>query len=77
LEHSIISKLYPPLLYYVISLATATTTATATATATDADADAATDAATDATNTTGVAVIIPGGGRQLNGHVNNNQSYER
>jgi hypothetical protein len=75
LEHSIISKLYPPLLYYVISLATATTTATATAT--DADADAATDAATDATNTTGVAVIIPGGGRQLNGHVNNNQSYER
>jgi hypothetical protein len=73
LEHSIISKLYPPLLYYVISLATAT----ATATATDADADAATDAATDATNTTGVAVIIPGGGRQLNGHVNNNQSYER
>jgi hypothetical protein len=71
LEHSIISKLYPPLLYYVISLATATTTAT------DADADAATDAATDATNTTGVAVIIPGGGRQLNGHVNNNQSYER
>jgi hypothetical protein len=71
LEHSIISKLYPPLLYYVISLATAT------ATATDADADAATDAATDATNTTGVAVIIPGGGRQLNGHVNNNQSYER
>ena len=75
MEHSIISKLYPPLLYYVISLATATTTATATAT--DADADAATDAATDATNTTGVAVIIPGGGRQLNGHVNNNQSYER
>jgi hypothetical protein len=77
LEHSIISKLYPPLLYYVISLATATTTDAATDAATDATTDTTTDATTDATNTTGVAVIIPGGGRQLNGHVNNNQSYER